>query len=230
MKRKNLLALLCAAVLMAASAACNAGSGDTAQLTSPGSAPVSDQAPVSREADSRPVETSAPAESASGAPAGSAESAAAVPDKGGMASAAASAPVESAVVSHAGSAGSAAAPDGSGPAYSDAEAAAYVTAAPVQDSYPVSSPSVEILLRNAGEKTYIYGKPFRLERQVGDGWETVPFREDTAFASIGILLLPGGENRQSYPLDCFAQPLTPGTYRLSMGMTDYTVGCTFRLE
>ena len=63
MKIKNLLALLCAAVLMAASAACNAGSGDTAQLTSPGSAPVSDQAPVSREADSRPVETSAPAES-----------------------------------------------------------------------------------------------------------------------------------------------------------------------
>lgn len=224
MKRKSIPALLCAAALLLTSAACNAGSGDTAQLTSPGSAPVSDQAPVSREADSRPVETSVPAESASSAPAESAASAAAVPDKDGTASAAAGAAVES----------SGEMPSGAdftdGDTYTDAEAAAYVTAEPAQESYPADSPSVTIRLHNAGEKTYAYGKPFRLERQAGDGWETVPFREDAAFISIATLLAPGGEGEETYPLDCFAEPLQPGAYRIFIGMTDYTVGCAFRLE
>lgn len=63
MKRKNLLALLCAAVLMAASAACNAGSGDTARLAA--SAPAASGQPVSsQEAGSRPAETGSPAQAA----------------------------------------------------------------------------------------------------------------------------------------------------------------------
>lgn len=117
-----------------------------------------------------------------------------------------------------------------GDTYTDAEAVAYVTATPAKESYPAGSPSVTIRLHNTGEKTYAYGKPFRLERQAGDGWETVPFREGVAFISIAMLLAPGGEGEETYPLDCFAEPLQPGVYRLSIGMTDYTVGCTFRLE
>lgn len=81
-----------------------------------------------------------------------------------------------------------------------------------------------------GRKPTYTANPSGWSGRWGMAGRPCPSGEDTAFESIGILLLPGGENRQSYPLDCFAQPLTPGTYRLSMGMTDYTVGCTFRLE
>lgn len=165
-----------------------------------------------------------PAGTASSAPAESAASAAAVPDKDGTASAAAGAAVESSGEMPSGAAFT------DGDTYTDAEAAAYVTAEPAQESYPADSPSVTIRLHNAGEKTYAYGKPFRLERQAGDGWETVPFREDAAFISIATLLAPGGEGEETYPLDCFAEPLQPGAYRIFIGMTDYTVGCAFRLE
>mgnify|MGYP003162845059 FL=1 len=113
--------------------------------------------------------------------------------------------------------------------YTGAEAAKYVKTSPEQELYAANAGQITVLLHNSGDKTFSFGKEYRVERQTTDGWEALPFRDDHMIPAIGILLPPGAEQKETYSLEDLAASLEPGNYRLSIGMTAYQVYCPFQL-
>lgn len=114
--------------------------------------------------------------------------------------------------------------------YTDQEAALYVQASPERDTYAADAKEITVLLHNSGEKTFSFGRGYRVEKLTAAGWEAVPFRKDHAVPSIGILLPPGADGKETYSLEALDAVLEPGDYRLCIGMTEYIVPCAFKLE
>ena len=82
-----------------------------------------------------------------------------------------------------------------------------------QESYPVGTTEITLVITNRGEDALIYTGYYDFRRIDGDTVTPLSVREDVVFNLEERLLEPGETVRQSVPIDLFEEPLQPGTYR-----------------
>lgn len=105
--------------------------------------------------------------------------------------------------------------------YTPEEALKYVT---ITD-HTLQDGRLILTLCNTGAKNFMFGKQYTIEMETEKGWRPLPFRDDVAWESIGILLTPGSQEKFTYDLGELANPLQPGQYRITLD--GYQVGRSF---
>lgn len=96
---------------------------------------------------------------------------------------------------------------------------ASVTARPEQDSYPVGTESISLVVLNNASDTLLYTSWFDFRKV--DGGEVLPLTpRDGAMVnpdsvSASFALAPGETATIPIPIDIFDEPLSPGIYRVS---------------
>ncbi|ROR28478.1 hypothetical protein EDD66_10460 [Mobilisporobacter senegalensis] len=78
------------------------------------------------------------------------------------------------------------------------------------DSYPVSTHSITLNIKNTGSEEIAYGVDYSIEKSVGDAWEVVPAMKNLMFIEIAQIL--SGNSEQDFVIDL--KQLTP---RLDIG-------------
>lgn len=98
------------------------------------------------------------------------------------------------------------------------------------EAFSVDDTKVPIYMGNKGEKGLIYSTNYRLERQTENGWQSLPFKQDTVIEQRTCYLRPHAGKTRTYSLTNLEQPAVPGIYRIIIGEPATALTCTFTLR
>lgn len=84
-----------------------------------------------------------------------------------------------------------------------------------QESYPVGTKEIVLIITNHGEHALIYTGYYDFRHVDGDTVTPLSVRDDVVFDLEEHVLEPGETTRQTIAIDLFDQPLQPGIYRAS---------------
>ncbi|MDE7234758.1 MAG: hypothetical protein K2N29_06840, partial [Ruminiclostridium sp.] len=104
------------------------------------------------------------------------------------------------------------------------------------DNVPPGTESLTLRYRYVGDAIYAeygFGCEYTLEKKEEDGsWRAIPFSENAAFNSLGYLIgteSPNQATSVSLRDDFYAEPLTPGEYRVVKPIGNLTLTAEFRI-
>lgn len=81
-------------------------------------------------------------------------------------------------------------------------------------SYSSSQDEITLVVHNPGPASLSFGVAYTVEKREQDKWYEVPFKENIAFAEVGLVLKPGDTYQQKINVKAFAYPFTKGEYRV----------------
>lgn len=104
------------------------------------------------------------------------------------------------------------------------------------ETFTPSIKKISYVIANNGPSTLFFGSDFYVEKYQEDKWWRVPFIDQMAFTSIGILVDPGKSYTQSFVTKVLKYRFTEGQYRivkpisLAHQKVNFTVAAEFRIK
>lgn len=92
-----------------------------------------------------------------------------------------------------------------------------ITASLLQDTYPVGTQSLTLVLENRGDETLTYGEEVSFEKFVDGEWKPVSTIDSYCFNSLAYLLEPHSMGAFTISPWFLAEPLRTGLYRVTGG-------------
>lgn len=77
-----------------------------------------------------------------------------------------------------------------------------------------SKESITLILENNTDNDYIYGVDFKLEMELDNCWYEVPFKTDSSFIEIGLILKANSKKEEVIELYNYFNDLPEGKYRI----------------
>lgn len=88
----------------------------------------------------------------------------------------------------------------------------------------VSDSELTLVIQNGRNSEFSYGRPFRIEQQIGETWYVLPFKENMdAFEDIGLLAPSRKQTIETVDLGRLEGPLTAGNYRIVKSFSEFSI-------